>query len=156
MRKTLTAIGLSIALATAPVPEAKADPPTLAVGISSPYHGFLTLRGVYDFNERVGVQAEIGIDFSGIDIRLKNKLRGLDTYLYAGFIGPSPWMYLLPQAFSSNSTVGLELGVGFEIGNKTGFAWGLEGGSVSQFPSQSNTKLFRVDFNLMYRFPLKE
>jgi hypothetical protein len=153
VKKALTAITLAFELATTPV--VKADPPTLAVGISSPCHGLLALRGVYDFNDKVGVQADIGIGFSGIDIRLKEKIIGLDTYLYAGIIGLSPWMYLLPQA-SSSSAVGLELGVGFELGGKTGFAWGLEGGPVLPILSQSDTQFFRVDLNLMYRFPLKE
>lgn len=151
MKKTLSAIALGFALAAAPVPKVKAD--SLALGLSSPCHGLLALRGVYDFNDKIGVQADLGVGFTSIDFRYKKKLSDfVNMYGYAGVIGISPWIYALVQSPVDGPVFGLDFGGGFELGGKKGLAFGIEGGFVLPIPPEPNTQFFRVDVNLMYRF----
>ena len=152
MGKTLKALALGFALATAAVPKVEADS-FLAVGLSSPCHGLLAVRGVYDFNENVGVQADLGIGFSSIDFRLRKG----NFYGYAGVIGISPWLYGLAQTSSSAATgpiFGVDLGVGAETNTKEGWSFGIEGGLIFPIPPQPDTGVFRIDANVMYRFSL--
>jgi hypothetical protein len=144
---------MGVMLATAPVPTVSADPNAnarVAVGLSSPCHGLLALRGIYDFNDYFGIEGELGIGFSGVGARIRKG----NLYGYAGVMGISPWMYLLPQASSSTGPAfGLDLGVGIESNShNTGLSVGIEGGLVIPIPPESNTQAFRVDVNLMYRF----
>jgi hypothetical protein len=154
MNKTLAALALGLALATAPIPRVKADT-TLSVGLSSPCHGLIALRGVLE-GEHVGVQTDIGAVFTSVDFRYKERLSDfVNLYGYAGAIGISPWMYALPGSFEG-SVFGLEFGAGFEIGRKKGLSLGIEGGFILPIQSDPNSGVFRADLNLMYRFPLKK
>lgn len=134
-------------------PKVQADS-FLSVGLSSPSHGLLALRGVYDFNENVGVQADLGIGFSSIDVRLRKG----NFYGYAGVIGISPWLYALANktpAQADGPVFGADLGVGFEINpREEGWNFGIEGGLILPIPPQPDTGVFRIDANLMYRFKL--
>lgn len=154
MRRTLAVLAMGLALATAPVPKVKADT-TLAVGLSSPCHGLLALRGVLDW-EHVGIQADLGIGFTSLDFRYKKGLSDfVNVYGYAGAIGISPWMYLLPQE-PDGAQFGVELGAGFEMGRKKGLSFGVEGGFIIPIPADPDSGVFRFDANLVYRFPLKK
>ena len=154
MRKTLAALTVGLALVTAAVPKAKAD--SFAIGLSSPCHGLLAVRGVYDFNDKFGIQADLGIGFTSIDFRIKRKVNdSVNFYGYAGAIGISPWMYLLPQE-PEGAQFGIDLGAGVELGRKKGLSIGIEGGLIIPIPPEPDTQAFRVDLNLMYRFPPKK
>jgi len=154
MKKTLATLALGLAFVAAPLPGVKADA-TLAVGLSSPCHGLLALRGVLDW-EHIGVQTDIGIGFTSLDFRYKKRLNDfVNLYAYAGAIGISPWMYLLPQE-PDGAQFGAEFGAGFELGRKKGLSFGIEGGLIIPIPTDPDSGVFRVDANLVYRFPLKK
>ncbi len=156
MKKTLGALAMGLALATAPVPKIKAEESTLSLGLSSPSHGLVALRGVWDWNDNFGVQADVGI-FSGVDLRYKKKLfNWVDIYGYGGIIGISPWMYALRESVDG-PFFGLDIGAGFETGRERGIFGGVEGGLILPIPSQQeSTQPFRLDINLMYKIPLKK
>ncbi len=173
MGKTLLkALALAVVVATASLPKLFAENPdsnstsndsgsSVSVGLSSPCHGLLALRGVYDFNNNFGVQADLGVGVSGIDLRYKKRLfDSLDVYGYAGVIGISPWIPAYPYDLSQSANgpaFGADIGGGIEIGGRKGFLFGIEGGLVLPIPSQQdNTQAFRVDLNLMYRIPLEK
>lgn len=150
-KSTLAALAMGIALATAPVP-VKAET-TLALGLSSPCHGLLALRGVLDW-EHVGIQADLGIGFTSLDFRYKKKLSNfIDAYGYIGAIGVSPWIYALAQGPVDGPVFGLDLGGGLETSRKKGLSCGIEGGLVLPIPPEPNTGAFRFDVNLMYKIP---
>lgn len=123
--------------------------PQFALGLSSPCHGLLALRGVYDFNKDFGIQADLGIGFISIDARIRKG----NLYGYIGGIGISPWIYPLAQGPVTGPTFGIDLGVGAETNtNKKGLSFGIEGGLVLPIPPVENTGAFRVDINAMYGF----
>ncbi len=132
----------------------KAQDSSFEIGLSSPCHGLLALRGVYDFNDKIGIQADIGL-FSSIDFRMRKG----NFYGYAGVIGISPWTYALTNqtpAGLESPAFGLDLGVGVETNpNKKGFNFGLEGGLIIPLPfpkGEQDTQAFRVDAFITYKF----
>jgi hypothetical protein len=132
--------------------------PSLALGLSSPSHGVLALRGVYEFNDHVGIQADIGIGLTGVDFRYgERRAPWINTYGYIGFIGVSPWIYLLNNSKPNGPIFAAEAGAGLEMGRRIqGLSFGIEGGLVLPIPSVPDTGAFRVDLNLTYRFPIKK
>lgn len=161
LKRTLAALTMAGALGSQvhALPPAKdIVGPSLALGLSSPCHGLLALRGVYEFNDKVGIQSDIGFGFSGIDFRLgKKTVPWLNTYGYVGVMGISPWIYLLNTAEPDGATFAAELGAGVEFGRRRqGFVFGIEGGLVLPIPPEPNTMAFRIDLDLTYRFPLKK
>jgi len=158
MPTKLQTLAAGLLLATAPFayPQGKQDS-QLAIGLSSPCHGLLALRGVYDFNNSFGIQADLGIGFSGVDLRYKVKTMLPNSYIYAGAVGISPWIYLMtPNATATGATFMVEAGAGFELPSWNGFSLGIEGGLGVPIPPDPNTQFFRIDANLMYHFPKKE
>ena len=159
-KSRLCALALAgLSLFSAPKMEADSF---LGIGLSAPCHGLLAARGVYDFNEHFGIQADLGL-ISGIDLRYKKPaktplgtLNG--TYLYLGVVGIPPWTYALVQNSNPDGPAfGIDLGAGIETNiDKTGFSFGIEGGLVFPIPPEPDTGAFRVDLNLMYRFPLNK
>jgi hypothetical protein len=128
---------------------------SMGIGISSPCHGLLALRFVWDMIANFGLQADIGIGFTGIDLRWTPQSfnNNADLYGYAGAIGISPWLYLLGTPEGANFA--LDLGAGAECKFKlwdAKFSVGIEGGLVFPLPPEPNTQFFRIDLNLMYRF----
>jgi hypothetical protein len=155
MKRTLAALALGLALATAPIPRVKADT-TLSLGVSSPCYGLLAFKGVLE-GEHLGIQTEIGKVITSLDLRYKTELSdAFNLYNFAGVIGISPWRYDYPKDSSKGLVFGLELGAGFEFGRKKGLSLGIEGGFIIPIPIDQNSRAFRFDFNLMYRIPLKK
>ncbi len=164
MGKLIKMLALTAALTAAPLPAVAQTPnndsgASLSIGLSSPCHGLLALRGVYDFNDKIGVQADFGIGFSGIDFRYKpfDSMKWL--YGYAGVLGVSPWMYALAQSQGQavdGPVVAAEVGAGIELGGRSGLTFGIEGGLVLPIPTEPNTGFFRFDLNLMYKIPMSK
>ena len=153
-KSRLCALALAgLSLFSAPKMEADSF---LGIGLSAPCHGLLAARGVYDFNNSLGIQADLGIGFSGVDLRYKVKTMLPNSYVYAGAVGISPWIYLMtPNATATGATFMVEAGVGFELPSWNGFSLGLEGGLGIPIPPDPNTQFFRIDANVMYHFPGK-
>lgn len=153
MSKLFAGLTMLTALTTATLPLYAEDNSSFGLGISSPCHGLIAARGVYDFNNYLGVQADIGLVFTSADVRYKKKIFDwMDTYGYLGGITISPWIYPMTSAKSDGPTSGVDLGAGFEIGGKKGLSFGIEGGFIIPIPAEKGTGAFRIDANLMNRF----
>lgn len=127
---------------------------SFALGLSSPCHGLIALRGIYDFNKTFGIQADIGL-FSSIDCRIRKG----NMYGYAGIFGVSPWTYALANktpADLESPAFALDFGIGIESNpGKKGWNFGIEGGLLIPLPlpeEEQDTQAFRIDAYAMYRW----
>jgi hypothetical protein len=152
----LTLIALNSNLSALPPQNPDLERSAFSIGVSAPCHGLVALRGVYEFNDRAGIQADIGFGFTSIDGRYQKRITPwVNAYGYAGFIGISPWMYRLNNLRPEGAAFAAEAGVGMEFGGTKGLSLGIEGGLILPIPPEPNTGAFRVDANIMYRIPKK-